>query len=237
MKVSIFTPSHNSKFLPDLYKSIKNQDFYEWVILLNNRAESVGFDDGRVKIYKWEDAPQWVGPLKKRCCEYCKGDILLEVDHDDLLMPTAVAEVKKAFRDSEVGFVYSNTIHSDIAFNKIPRFDELYGWKYREVEYQSHILDEHISFPPTPDSVSRIWFAPNHLRAFRKDLYVQIGGHNSEMRILDDLDLMCRLYQITKFHHIDKGLYIYRVHGENSWLRYNAEIQENVYRNYDQSIE
>ncbi len=57
------------------------------------------------------------------------------------------------------------------------------------------------------------------------------------MRILDDLDLMCRLYQVTKFKHIDKGLYVYRIHGNNSWLRYNQEIQENVYRIYDQYID
>ena len=57
------------------------------------------------------------------------------------------------------------------------------------------------------------------------------------MSILDDLDLMCRMYLKTKFRHIDQGLYIYRVHGDNSWLRYNGEIQDNVYRIYDQYIE
>jgi SAM-dependent methyltransferase len=56
------------------------------------------------------------------------------------------------------------------------------------------------------------------------------------MKILDDLDLMCRMYKKTKFKHIDKGLYIYRVHGENSWLRFNAEIQQGVDRIYDQHI-
>jgi len=237
MKVSIFTPSHNSKFLSELYNSIKGQDFYEWVILLNNGAKDFKLNDGRVKVLRWEDAPEWVGPLKKRCCEYCTGDILLEADHDDLLMPDAIKEVKLAFTDPEIGLVYSNTIHSDMAFNKIPRFDERYGWSYREIEYQGHKLDEHISFPPMPDSISRIWFAPNHLRAFRRETYIQVGGYNPNMRILDDLDLMCRLYQATKFHHINKGLYIYRVHGENSWIRYNKEIQENVYRIYDQYIE
>lgn len=237
MKISIFTPSHDSRFLPELYNSIREQDFYEWVVLLNNGAEPISFPDDRVKVFRWDGAPAWVGPLKKRCCEYCTGDILLEVDHDDLLMPTAVADVKAVFTDPEIGFVYSNTVHSDRDFNNVGKFSEYWGWKYRTVQYSGRELDEHISFPPTPDSISRIWFAPNHLRAFRRDLYVQVGGHNPEMRILDDLDLMCRLYQVTKFKHVDKGLYIYRVHGENTWLRYNAEIQNNVYRIYDQYIE
>jgi glycosyltransferase involved in cell wall biosynthesis len=237
--VSIFTPSNNSKFLPEVYESLKAQtdpDF-EWIVLLNNGGEPVKFDDSRVKVHVAYKAPEWVGPLKAAACELATGDILLELDHDDLLVPTAVEEVKKAFQDPEIGFVYSNTIHALGDYQKIQRFDEAYGWKYREVEFNGHILDEHISFPPTPESISRIWFAPNHLRAFRRSVYEQVGGYNKEMRILDDLDLMCRLYQVTKFKHINKGLYVYRVHGENSWLRYNDEIQQNVFRIYDQYAE
>lgn len=237
--VSIFTPTHDSKFLPEIYKSLLAQtdSDWEWIILYNNGGEPLKFEDSRVKSHIVYRAPEWVGPMKAAACAHATGDILLELDHDDLLMPTAIAEVKKAFEDSEIGFVYSNTIHATGDFGKIQRFDEIYGWKYREVEWNGHQLDEHISFEPTPESISRIWFAPNHLRAFRRSVYEQIGGYNSNMRILDDLDLMCRMYLVTKFKHINKPLYIYRVHGENSWLRYNDEIQKNVYRIYDQYSE
>ena len=37
-----------------------------------------------------------------------------------------------------------------VDFIKTQRFDEKYGWKYREVEYKGHVLDEHISFEPYP---------------------------------------------------------------------------------------
>ncbi len=237
MKISIFSPTHNTIFLREAYDSIKGQNFYEWIVVFNNGAEVIDFDDPRVKPFVLTCAPKWVGPLKAFACEQATGDVLLELDHDDLLTPNAVAEVRKAFRDPEIGFVYSNTIHATGDFQKVNRFSEVYGWKYREVKFNGHDLDEHISFPPSPDCISRIWFAPNHLRAFRKSVYDQVRGYNKEMRILDDLDLMCRMYLVTKFKHIDKGLYVYRVHGENSWLRYNAEIQENVYRIYDQYID
>jgi hypothetical protein len=237
VKISIFTPTHDTKFLMDAYNSIKNQDFYEWIVVYNNGAVPIEFNDSRVKSFHVPLAPEWVGPLKAYACEQATGDILLELDHDDLLTPIAIEEVKIAFEDDSIGFVYSNTIHATGDFNKVKRFDECYGWKYRTINYNGNELDEHISFEPSPDCVSRIWFAPNHLRAFRKSVYDEIGGYNKGMRILDDLDLMCRLYQVTRFKHIDKGLYIYRVHGENTWLRYNAEIQENVYRIYDEYIE
>ena len=239
--VSIFTPSHNPSYLREIYQSLLDQtdQEWEWVIVYNNGAQPVNFGDSRVKEHIAYNMPKWVGPLKATACSYANGDIFLELDHDDLLMPTAVADIKAAFADAEIGFVYSNTVHADAAFNPIDRFSEVYGWKYRQINYKGHTLDEHISFDPTPESISRIWFAPNHLRAFRRTTYETIGGYNTEMRILDDLDLMCRLYQITKFKHIDKGLYIYRVHGNNTWLdpEINNEIQNNVYRIYDQYIE
>lgn len=240
LTISLFTPNHDNKYMMELYESIKDQDFDEWVIVHNNGGEPLSIQDARVKQHIIYKAPEWVGPLKAAACKECTGDILIEMDHDDMLMPTAIEEVRAAFADPEVGFVYSNTIHmlqTGDAKAKVQRFDERYGWTYREVEFQGLRLDEHHSFPPTPESISRIWFAPNHLRAFRRSVYEAIGGYNPDMRILDDLDLMCRMYLATKFVHIDKGLYVYRVHGENTWLKYNAEIQENVYRIYDQYAE
>jgi len=239
MTVSIFTPTHKSDYLPKVYESLLAQTDadWEWVIVYNNGASKIDFSDTRIKSYRLDNAPEWVGPLKNYACQQAVGDILLELDHDDLLHPESVAKVKKAFDNSKVGFVYSNTVHATGDMQPIQRFDSAYGWHYREVEWDGYKLDEHISFPPTPDSISRIWFAPNHLRAFRRSCYEQVGGYSQDMRILDDLDLMARLYQITEFKHINEGLYLYRVHGENSWLRYNAEIQNNVYRIYDQYIE
>lgn len=237
--VSIFTPTHDSKFLTEAYESLKTQTRtdWEWIILYNHDAEEIEFNDKRVKSYRVYHAPEWVGTLKAIACEHATGDILLELDHDDLLMPTAIEDVEKAFEDESIGFVYSNCIHSTGDFQPTQRFDERYGWKFRTVNVNGHDLDEHIHFEPTPNCISRIWFAPNHLRAFRKSVYDAVGGYNKEMRILDDLDLMCRLYCVTTFKHIDKGLYVYRVHGENTWLRFNAEIQNNVYRIHDMYIE
>jgi glycosyltransferase involved in cell wall biosynthesis len=229
MKISLFTPTHDTRYLQELYDSIKFQDFFEWVIVYNNGAKPIDFNDSRVKSIILSTCPEWVGPLKAFACENSTGDILVEMDHDDWLMPGTIEEVKKAFENPEIGFVYSNTIH-----DKEYHYSESFGWKYRPVDDKT---EEHISFPPTPDSISKIWYAPNHLRAFRKSVYEQIGGYNKEMRVLDDLDLMCRMYQVTQFHHIDKGLYYYREHGENTYRKYNAEIQENVYRIYDKYIE
>lgn len=236
-RVSIYTPVHDSSYLPAVYESIRHQDFYEWVVIYNNGGVPLEFNDPRVKSKVLYKAPEKVGTLKGYACEQATGDILLELDCDDLLMPTAIEEVQKAFADPEIGFVYSNAIHVTGSGDKFPRYDEVYGWKFREMEFQGKTVDECVSFPPTPEAVSRIWYAPDHLRAFRRSLYHKIGGYDKSMKILDDSDIICRAYLATKFKHIDKPLYVYRVHGNNSWLKFNKEIQDNVYKVYDQYIQ
>lgn len=236
MKVSIFTPTHDSSFLREIYESIREQDFYEWIIVYNGGAQEFNFGDPRVKSFILESSTDFVGSLKNFACSKATGDILLELDHDDLLLPGAIEEVKNAFLDESVGFVYSNTVYATGDFRAWQTYSESYGWKYRDYDYYGTILKEHVAFPPTPEAVSRIWYAPNHLRAFRKSVYEQVGGYNTNMRVLDDQDLMSRLYQVTKFHHIDKPLYLYRVTGGNTWLKHNDEIQNNVMRIYDHYI-
>jgi len=225
-------------WLQDAYHSIKDQDFYEWIILYNNGAQPVFFDDPRVKTYmETQDTSGWVGPLKARCSEIAAGDVLLELDADDMLLPGALDAVKQAFADPEVGFVYSNVIHCNSRLHPVQRFSEAYGWRYRTVRFGDCVLDECLSFPPEPCAVSRIWYAPNHLRAFRRSVYEQAGGYNRKMRVLDDLDLICRMYLITRFCHIDQPFYLYREHDANTYKKHNAEIQDNVYHIYDQYIE
>ncbi len=234
--LSIFTPTHSTKYLMELYNSIKNQPFDEWVVVYNNGAKPLDFGDTRVRAIVLGNFPPYVGALKAYACEQCKGDILLEVDHDDLLAPNAIEEVLKAFADPSIGFVYSNDIRCDMEYKPEAQYGQPFGWKYRTTSFAGHKVDECVAFPPTTASVSRIWYAPDHLRAFRKSIYQLVGGYNAGMRVLDDQDLMARLFQHTKFKHIDKPLYVYRIHRENTWKdqERNKEIQENVMRLYQQ---
>ena len=50
MLISIFTPTHNTKYLNRLYQTIKNQTYqqWEWIICPNNGAVVDIKDDPRV---------------------------------------------------------------------------------------------------------------------------------------------------------------------------------------------
>jgi len=227
-------------YLKELYDSIKEQSFDEWVIITNNTKVEIPeiLNDSRVKIFEENTITDNVGALKRIACFKCTGDILVELDHDDLLTDGAVDEIRKAFEDKEVGFVYSNSANFKGDFESVEKYGSYYGWIHRDYIHKGHTLYEHVAFTPVPSSVSKIWYAPNHVRAWRTEVYKQVGGHNPELQILDDGELIMRTYLITKFKHIDKCLYLYRIstNGSNTWLKKNREIQEGVYPLYDKFI-
>ena len=232
MKVSIFTPTHNPSYLLDAYASIKDQGFDEWVIVPNGSClvgdiPSEISADPRVVIAPTESTGV-VGALKRFACSQCTGDILVECDHDDMLIEPAIAEVRKAFQSSNVVLAYSNCAEFNQSDGSSREFGPGYGWEYRDFSHRGTKYREIVSPSDHPSNASIIYYSPNHLRAFRASAYHAVGGHDESMRVLDDQDLMSRLYQVGRFHHIDQCCYLYRVTGSNTWLEHNSEIQVNV---------
>ena len=236
MKLSIFTPTHKPIFLERLFRSLKKQTYlnWEWIIVPNNGAVVALEPDKRIKLFPCSDSNK-IGFLKAFACSKATGEVLVEVDHDDGLFPTALEECAKAFADRAVSFAYSNCC--DVKQNYEPRFFKAHwGWVNRPCTYEGHDLVETVSFPPDPRSVSKIWYA-NHFRAWRRLFYHEIGGHDPSMDVLDDQDLLCRTYIKGVMVHIDKPLYVYHVHPENTcYGEKNTKIQEGTLGLHDKYI-
>lgn len=236
MKLSIFTPTHNPIYIHRLYESIKSQTFenWEWIIICHN-CNIQNIDDPRVKIHQYSGEAK-IGFLKKLCVSHCSGDIVVEADHDDELFQNALEECFKAFKDETIDFVYSNCcdVYDDY---KSRVFSNEYGWETRPCKFKNKDLIQIVSFPPDPRSISKIWYAPNHLRAWRKNFYDKIGGHNPNLEILDDHDIMCRTYIHGKMHHIDLPLYVYHLHKNNTcYGEINQKIQTMTLEIHDKYI-
>jgi glycosyltransferase involved in cell wall biosynthesis len=242
--VSIFTPSHDPIYLDEAYSSVLSQTYenWEWIILLNNNDKTWApkNKDDRIKIYSCENI-SGVGALKKLACSYASGDYLVELDHDDVLISTCLEELVQAFEDNpSCGFVYSCTAQIDADGNKNDaRFNALMGWTYEDESVDGKDVSTAKSFSPYPSTVSYIWFAPNHVRAFRKDTYDQVGGYDESLDILDDQDIICRMYQAADFHQINHCLYLQRVHDKNTQKDaiLNQRIQQETVQLYDKYIE
>lgn len=239
-KVSIFTPSHRPAYLDAAFCSVMAQtvDDWEWVIVLNNGAEwQPPYDDDRVRVLVSDELDKGIGFYKREAAGFCQGEILLELDHDDLLHEEAVESVIEAFEiDPSIVFAYSDfaQINEDGSPNT-DEFDLNHGWTYRDDEGY-HVCS---SFPPYPSNIGYIWYAPNHLRAFRRSTYQDIGGYSADHFVLDDHDLMVRLYVTGEFYHIKDCLYYQRVHKNQSQadLEMNAKIQSGTVAIYQHNIE
>jgi len=235
MKFSIITPEHDPGNIPnllELFECVINQTYknWEWVLYLNNKINIEHIPNEiknhpQVVVFRTHDENKNIGAIKNAAFSIGTGDILVEVDHDDLITPDCLEELKKAYEsDSEVGFVYSDNavLKEDGEF--IP-YGEDGGWTWREFEWKGQTLKAMHSFEPSAQSLSYIWYAPDHVRSWRKEVYENVGGHDVEYSICDDHQLMIRTYIQTKMKRIPKVLYIYRITGDNTWLERNEQIQ------------
>ena len=242
LKFSIITPTHiHNSFLSELYHSILAQTYtnWHWVILLNGGAviDQVPAEiraDARAEIHITTDTNSNVGHIKRAAFQLGSGDVLVEMDHDDLLTPNCLAELNTAFQDPDVGFVYSDNAkyHTQAEFEP---YDAYWGWTHHQHQWQGQSLCVMDSFVASSHSVGQIYYAPDHVRAWRTTVYQQVGGHNPELSVCDDQDLIIRTYLQTRFVYIPQVLYIYRITGDNTWLARNEQIQtlsQAIFRQY-----
>ena len=209
-------------------------------------VQAIVGDDPRVKIL-FDHAPfSHVGQRKAYAFGMATGEVVIEYDHDDLLTPDALAEITQAFADPTVGFVYSDfadfhdgavdekgkPIQGNLTY-RAP--DVRPGWihtgfKFYDANVLARVRPGKYECVDSPEAtalkVSHIYTAPNHVRAWRRSVYEAVGGHDPSFRIADDHELICRTYLATKFHHIKKPLYLYRITGENTWAQNVGEIKE-----------
>jgi SAM-dependent methyltransferase len=242
MKISVITPTNNPVYLDELRECLMKQTHgdWEWIVLLNQGVRvgdcfaALAMTEERIKIVECPFVSDSVGFLKRLACMNVTGEVTAEVDHDDLILPTCLEKVAKAFGDPEVGFVYSrNAKLTDKEIRYLPE----YGWKADYFHYKGKRLYAPYNQPVYPGRLGHIYFAPDHIRAWRTSVYESIGGHDDTLKVCDDLDLMHRLYLATKFAEIPEVLYLYRINGDNTYLRNGKTIRDLNLELYDKNIE
>lgn len=237
---SVFTPTHKPSKLIKAFESLKtqtDQDF-EWVVLINNTTDLIPpeiKDYKKIKLVYDYTGRKEIGYLKHQACVNCVGNIIVELDHDDAFEPNCIQVLVEAFKDETIDFAYSSCYEYRDGVNIKP-FDESYGWRYSNSK-DGRIITH--AFPPSPVSVSYIWYAPNHVRAWKKSFYDFIKGHNEMLDVCDDHEICIRTYLDGKMKFIDQPLYQYHVTTGDStcYGDKNAKIQQLTIELHDQFIE
>lgn len=253
---SFFTCTFNTKkeYLYRLYMSMIMQTYndWDWYILDDSSNDETveilkSFKDERIKIIKNISNHGNIGFNKHLIAMACDGDYLVEVDHDDELLPYCLEYLNMAFEkfpDSD--FVYSDEIEN---IDGVPCiYGE--GWGWNEGSTRGEIVrDRYVEFSSVPEinpySIRTIYSQPNHVRCWKKDFYHKIGGHDINLGVLDDMELLIRTFLNGKMTKINKVLYIqYEIGnriegGENTQSKRFAEIQRTcrlLYEHYDKKI-
>lgn len=233
-KFSIFTPTYNTgEKILRTYESIKNQTFgdWEWVVLDDSPNDDtwklikkISEKDFRVKPYKISPITDGnVGLSKNRVASLCDGEWLVELDHDDTLLTQCLEYLNKASQKfPDAGFMYSdvteqyedgspkyydNNWSGDWYGRKDNFFDFGYAGHSWVYEDGKQLLAHH--YPDINPLTIRFNISmPSHVRVWRRDVYLKIGGHNKNTPVADDFELIVRTFLNTKMIHIKKVLYI-----------------------------
>lgn len=243
VRLSVFTPSHRTKYLDDCYRSLAAQTLadWEWVVLLNGDAGhwAPPQADPRVRVLRAPDV-RGVGPAKAAACALATGDVLVELDHDDQLSTDCLAVLRSTFAEHpEAVLVHSDW--ADINADGSPsehRYDYSVGWEYVDAEVDGRNVHVCRGLIASPHNMGYVWYAPNHVRAFRREAYDRVGGIDPTFTVADDHKLMIRLFLEGDFVKVPRCLYFQRRHeGNTQWNpRLNAEIQQQTVHLYRQSI-
>jgi GT2 family glycosyltransferase len=119
---SIFTTTFNSfEKILRAFKSIQSQTLtnWEWVII-DDSPDDKNFQylkkhllaDSRVRIYRRFENNGYIGNVKNESVSLCRGQYVLELDHDDEILPFVLEESVSLFSEKpDIGFIYMDFIN------------------------------------------------------------------------------------------------------------------------------
>lgn len=246
-RFSIFTPVYKTgDRIKRTYESLKNQTYsnWEWVVVDDSPDEDtwkilreISSNDYRVKLHRLYPLTGGnIGLSKNRAASLCDGDWLVELDHDDALASNCLEVSNNAILTyPDAGFLYSDCVEQsdngefihydhDWTGNWYARHDNYFDFGYAghswvHVDGQDRLAHWYPDINPL--SIRFNISMPNHVRMWGRETYFSIGGHNKNIPVADDLELLIRTFLKTKMIHVKRVLYLQYNNG-NSTVNNNS---------------
>jgi GT2 family glycosyltransferase len=245
--VSVFTPTYKTgEKIRRPLRSLLAQSYtnWEWVVVDDSPDGGKTFSDvarlaqrePRVRVFQADRPCGIIGEVKRRACGLARGEILVELDHDDELTGDCLAHLVLAFQKfPEAGFAYTDCAEvSDTGEN----LSYAAGWGFGFGSYRTEVYEGRpylvTNYPGVnAKTIRHIVGVPNHVRAWTREGYVRSGGHSPEIHVCDDYELVLRTFLTTRMVHVREFGYI-QYHnvsdggGGNAQRTRNKEIQRLV---------
>lgn len=235
---SIFTTCYNSyKKIYRAYNSLKLQTFKDWEwVIMDDSPDDNHFEflrkltcDKRIRLYRRSENSGNIGNVKNEVVSLCRGKYVLELDHDDEILPYVLTDSVKVFEENnDVGFIYMDYINiyeNGDNFNYGNFFAYGYGGYYMQ-KYNNKWA--YVSCTPNVNNTTlmHIVNVPNHPRIWKKDVLISIGNYSEFLPICDDYELLLRTAIKTKMAKIHQLGYVQYMNdnGNNFSFIRNAEI-------------
>lgn len=226
---SLFTPSFNSydKILR-VYSSLQKQTLLDWEwIIIDDSPDDKHFNflrenfsnDSRIRFFRKSSNNGSIGNVKNETIGLCRGKYVLEMDHDDELMPYVLQESANLFETNhEIGFIYF-----DCACVYENGDNQWYGdfiCKGYGGYYSQKYEDKWIFIYITPNinniTLSHLICCPNHPRIWRRQTLLDMGSYNEYLPICDDYEILLKTSISTNIAKIHKLGYIQYMNNSNN---------------------
>lgn len=239
--VSVFTPTYRTGGkISRTFLSLVEQTYtnWEWIVVDDSDDGGETFEllkglakkDHRVHVFKpWEHSGI-IGKVKSWACSLASGQFLVELDHDDALTDYALDSIVKGFRQfPHAGFLYTHCAEIfENGVNHTYRNGWAFGYgSYTVVGYRGKLYRSGSAGNINAKTIRHIVSCPNHVRVWRKSFYESIGGHNKELHVADDYELMVRTFLNTRMIRIPKLCYIQYI-GNSAQKARNGDIHRHV---------
>jgi hypothetical protein len=201
---------------------------WEWIIL-DDSPDDDHFQflrenlsrDCRIRLYRRSENSGSIGNVKNEAVALCRGKYVLEMDHDDEILPTVLEDATIVFSkdgDGEIGFIYMDFINIYENGDNFRYGDNIckgYGSYYCQ-KYN----DKWVYVYNTPNinniTLSHLVCCPNHPRIWRRDLLLKIGNYCEHLPICDDYEILLRTAINTKMAKIPKLGYVQYMNNSNN---------------------
>ena len=236
---SIFTTCYKSyEKIQRPLTSLMNQTLLDWEwIVLDDSPDDEHFkylkklfrNNRKIRLYKRAENSGNIGNVKNEAIALCRGTYILELDHDDEIVPSLLKTAVDAFQKyPDAGFAYTDFINIYESGANY-RYGDFFGLGYAGY-YMMKYNGKWVYVYTTPQvnniTLSHLVSMPNHARIWKRSVLMELGSYSEFLPINDDQEILMRTAMDTKMVKIPIMGYVQYMNESNnnfSLIR-NSEI-------------